>query len=95
MKKFVGAMATQGLIDKKTKEFLILYHPWAVRFFLLPKIHKPGNPGRPLCPPMVPQRKTSHASWTTFYNLACSNFRHILGHHGFYQQTLEIANTTT
>ena len=39
-------MATQGLIEKMTKEFLILYHPWVARFYLLPNNHKPGNPGR-------------------------------------------------
>ena len=48
IKKFVNSMATRGLIDKKTKEFLIPYNPRVARFYLLPKIHKPGNPGRPI-----------------------------------------------
>ena len=36
------------LIDKKVKNFLVPNHPRAARFYLLPKIHKPGNPGRPI-----------------------------------------------
>ena len=78
-KTFVGSMATHGLIDKKTKEFMILYHPLEARFYLLPKIHKPGSPGRPTVSSSNAQWRTSHTLWTTFYNPACSNFPHIFG----------------
>ena len=33
-------------IDKYTRDFLIPQHPRVARFYLLPKIHKRGNPGR-------------------------------------------------
>ena len=41
-------MFNDGQIDKRTKEFLTPHHPRPARFYLLPKIHKPGNPGRPI-----------------------------------------------
>ena len=41
-------MYAKGLINKKTKDFLIPRHPRTAKFYLLPKIHKPGNPGRPI-----------------------------------------------
>ena len=48
IKQFVGSMATRGLIDNKTKKLLIPRHPMMARFYLLSKIHKHGNLGRPL-----------------------------------------------
>ena len=41
-------MYRRELIDKKVKGFLVPHYSRAVRFYLLPKIHKPGNPGRPI-----------------------------------------------
>ena len=41
-------MYTKGLINKKTKDFLIPCHPKTAKFYHLPKIHKPGNPSRPI-----------------------------------------------
>ena len=41
-------MFSNGQIDKHTRNFLIPNHSWVARFYLLPKIHKPGNPGRPI-----------------------------------------------
>ena len=52
IKLFVSSMATWGLIDNKTKEFLILCQPRT----------EPGNPGRPIVPPTVPWQITSHVS---------------------------------
>ena len=37
-----------GVIDYKTKQFLIQTDPKPGRFYILPKIHKHGNPGRPI-----------------------------------------------
>ena len=34
--------------DKLTKRFLIRSYPKPRRFYILPKIHKTGNPGRPI-----------------------------------------------
>ena len=48
IKAFVDSMFHRRLIDKKTRKFLILRQPQVARFYLLPKIHKPGNPGRPI-----------------------------------------------
>ena len=41
-------MFKRGLIEKRTRNFLVSRHPRVVRFYLLPKIHKPGNPRRPI-----------------------------------------------
>ena len=38
----------QGHIDKRTIDFLTPKHSKPGCFYLLPKIHKPGNPGRPI-----------------------------------------------
>ena len=35
-------------IDKHTRDFLIPQHPRVAKFYLLPKLHKLGNPGRPI-----------------------------------------------
>jgi predicted GIY-YIG superfamily endonuclease len=37
-----------GHIDQQTKNYLSPENPRAGRFYLLPKIHKQGNPGRPI-----------------------------------------------
>ena len=42
-------MATWGSMDqKKTKNFFIPYQARTARFYLLPKIHKSGNLGKPI-----------------------------------------------
>ena len=48
VKQCVDSMYQRKLIDKKTRKFLVPQSPRAARFYLLPKIHKPGNPGRPI-----------------------------------------------
>ena len=48
VKQSVDSIYRRGVIDKKVKNFLVPHHPRAARFYLLPKIHKPGNPGRPI-----------------------------------------------
>jgi hypothetical protein len=42
------AMPTRGHIDDKTMEYLTPEDPKPGRFYLLPKIHKENNPGRPI-----------------------------------------------
>ena len=44
----VGEMLTEGLISEKNFNYLLVDQPKAGRFYLLPKIHKAGNPGRPI-----------------------------------------------
>ena len=41
-------MLTEGLISEKNFNYLLVDQPKAGRFYLLPKIHKAGNPGRPI-----------------------------------------------
>ena len=41
-------MFDRQVIDKHTKAFLSLHHPRAACFYIIPKIHKPGHPGRPI-----------------------------------------------
>ena len=46
-----GVLLTQcsrGQISNNVKNYLIPRHRRTVRFYLLPKIHTPGNPGRPI-----------------------------------------------
>ena len=45
---FVKRMYTDDLIDEKTKQYLIQPDVKPGRFYILPKVHKPSNPGRPI-----------------------------------------------
>ena len=44
----VEEMFDDGYITEKNMRYLIVDQPKAGRFYLLPKIHKAGNPGRPI-----------------------------------------------
>ncbi|XP_072025089.1 uncharacterized protein [Amphiura filiformis] len=44
----IHSLSENGCIDDDTYEYLIPEHPTAGRFYTLPKIHKPGNPIRPV-----------------------------------------------
>ena len=44
----VEEMFDDGYITEKIMRYLIVDQPKAGRFYLLPKIHKAGNPGRPI-----------------------------------------------
>lgn len=46
--KTLTSMHKKGHIDKDTLEYLQPENPRAGRFYLLPKIHKENNPGRPI-----------------------------------------------
>ena len=41
-------MYTDDLIDEKTKQYFIQPNVKPGRFYILPKVHKPSNPGRPI-----------------------------------------------
>ena len=45
---YVKRILKDGYIDKKTKQYLIQTNVKPGRFYILPKIHKTGNPGRPI-----------------------------------------------
>ena len=45
---YVNRMYKDKLINDKTKQYLIQTDVKPGRFYILPKIHKPGNPGRPI-----------------------------------------------
>ena len=45
---YVERMLRDKMIDDNTKRFLIQSNPKPGRFYILPKIHKTGNPGRPI-----------------------------------------------
>ena len=45
---YVNGMHKDKLINDKTKQYLIQSDVKPGRFYILPKIHKPGNPGRPI-----------------------------------------------
>ena len=42
------SMLTADVITDKDHKYLVNHNPRTARFYLLPKIHKPGNPGRPI-----------------------------------------------
>ena len=44
---YVNRMHKDKLINDKTKQYLIQSDVKPGRFYILPKVHKPGNPGRP------------------------------------------------
>ncbi|XP_068696876.1 uncharacterized protein [Montipora foliosa] len=44
--QYVNRKYTDDLIDEKTKQYLIQPDVKPGRFYILPKVHKPGNPGR-------------------------------------------------
>ena len=41
-------MLKDGCSDEKTKQYVIQINVKPGRFYILPKIHKTGNPGRPV-----------------------------------------------
>ena len=45
---YVNRMYHDGLINDKTRQYLIQTDVKPGHFYILPKIHKPGNPGRPI-----------------------------------------------
>ena len=45
---YVNRMHKDKLINDKTKQYLIQSDVKPGRFYILPKVHKPGNPGRPI-----------------------------------------------
>ena len=46
--EYVKRMFNNKLIDQKTKQYLAQNDPRPERFYILPKIHKVNNPGRPI-----------------------------------------------
>ena len=45
---YLKRLLSEGIIDKETDNYLTPQGPKAGRFYILPKIHKAGNPGRPI-----------------------------------------------
>ena len=45
---YIKRLHKNNIIDDKTKRFLTQTDRKPGRFYILPKIHKPGNPGRPI-----------------------------------------------
>ena len=48
VKSTVTKMFQKGSIDQKVLNFLVPSNPRTALLYLLPKIHEPGNPGRPI-----------------------------------------------
>ena len=65
---FFKRLHNDGVIDDKTKRFLIQADPKPGRFYILPKIHKHGNPGRPIVSSNGHPQKASLSSLTTISN---------------------------
>jgi hypothetical protein len=63
-------MYDYGYIDEKTLKYLIPDSPKPGRFYLLPKIHKANNPGRPtVSANVIPLKKSQNLWISTFANL--------------------------
>ncbi len=45
---YIQLYKSQGKLDHKTCDYLMVKDPRTARFYTLPKIHKAGNPGRPI-----------------------------------------------
>ena len=45
----LGRLLKENEIDSDTYKYLLPQDPKAGHFYILPKIHKKGNPGRPIC----------------------------------------------
>ena len=48
MRFYLKRLLSEGIIDKETHNYLTPQDPKAGRFYILPKNHKAGNPGRPI-----------------------------------------------
>ena len=48
VKRYVDGLLSDSLIDEKTHDYLTNKEPRPSRFYILPKIHKQGNPDRPI-----------------------------------------------
>ena len=46
--KYTERMTRDKIINEETKRYLIQTDPKPGRFYILPKVHKQGNPGRPI-----------------------------------------------
>ena len=46
--QIINEAYNMNIIDEKTKDSLLIKHPRIASFYILPKIHKEGNPGRPI-----------------------------------------------
>ena len=45
---YIERMFNDGYIDEKTKKYLVQINVKPGRFYIPPKIHETGNPGRPI-----------------------------------------------
>ena len=59
-------MRERNAIDEATQKYLHSSNTCPARFYLLPKVHKPGNPGRPIISSML-QLKKYLSLWITIY----------------------------
>jgi len=64
---YVNRMHKDKLISDKTKQYLIQTDVKPGRFYILPKVHKPGNPGRPIV--SSNSHPTEHISHFVDYHL--------------------------
>ena len=64
-------MYDYGYIDEKALKYLIPDSPKPGRFYLLPKIHKANNPGRPIDSllTVIPLKKSQNLWISTFANM--------------------------
>ena len=68
---YVKKMYHDGLINDKTRQYLIQTDVKPGRFYILPKIHKPGNPGRHIVSSNSP---ASHRTNISICRLSPSTF---------------------
>ena len=63
---YVNRMYHDGLINDKTRQYLIQTDVKPERFYILPKIHKPTNPGPLFHPIAIPPNEYLNSSTITF-----------------------------
>ena len=75
---YIEHMFNDGYIDEKTKKYLVQTNVKPGRSYIIPKIHKTGNPGRPIVSSNSHPTEPSHNLLTTTLTLSSLPWIHTL-----------------
>ena len=70
--KYTERMNRDKIINEETKRYLIQTDPKPGRFYILPKVYKQGNPGRPILTICRPPSQTFGADSQSFIKDTCT-----------------------
>ncbi|PIK47640.1 hypothetical protein BSL78_15504 [Apostichopus japonicus] len=86
VKRVIQKIVSNGSIDRKLGQNLLENDPKPGRFYFLPKIHKEGNPGRPIISGNGQRLKKFPNSWISSSNLCFGPTVLCAGHYGFHPE---------